>query len=175
MLLAANRDALAAAAREAGARGLRAVVVSGSLRGEARDAGRRLAALGRALRDVGPVCLLAGGETTVTVRGSGRGGRNQEIALAAVDALAAFPIPAVVASLATDGIDGTSEAAGGVADDSSARRARDLGLAAPAEFLAENDSFGFLAPLADLILTGPTGTNVVDVTALLAGRRSARI
>jgi hydroxypyruvate reductase len=179
-IVGSNRLSVDAAARTARKLGLRPVVLTTRLEGEAREAARVLVGILRECVESGrpaapPLCLLAGGETTVTVRGSGRGGRNQEIALAAVDALAAFPIPAVVASLATDGIDGTSEAAGGVADDSSARRARDLGLAAPAEFLAENDSFGFLAPLADLILTGPTGTNVVDVTALLAGRRSARI
>jgi glycerate 2-kinase len=117
-----------------------------------------------------PVCLLAGGETTVTVRGDGHGGRNQEMAVAAAAVLESFPVEAVVACLATDGIDGASDAAGGVADRASARRARDLGLAPPEDFLARNDSSGFLAPLADLIVTGPTGTNVVDLAVLLAAR-----
>jgi glycerate-2-kinase len=115
-----------------------------------------------------PVCLLAGGETTVTVRGQGHGGRNQELVVAAVEPLAAFQGPAVVASLATDGIDGASDAAGGVADQESAARGRDLGLAPAAAFLQENDSRSFLADLGDLIITGPTGTNVMDVTILLA-------
>jgi hydroxypyruvate reductase len=116
-----------------------------------------------------PVCLLAGGETTVTVRGEGRGGRNQELAVAAVEPLARCPSDAVLASMATDGVDGASEAAGGVADRQSAARARALGLAPAAAFLAASDSNAFLAPLADLIVTGPTGTNVVDLTVLLAG------
>jgi hydroxypyruvate reductase len=88
--------------------------------------------------------------------------------LAAAEPLADFPVPAVVASLATDGIDGRSDAAGGVADDRTKARARELGLAPPAAFLAESDSRNFLGPLGDLIVTGPTGTNVTDVTVLLA-------
>ncbi len=81
----------------------------------------------------------------------------------------------MVASLATDGIDGMSDAAGGVVDDRSARRARELDLPAPAAFLARSDSRNFLGPLGDLILTGPTGTNVVDIVVLLAGGSSARL
>jgi len=114
------------------------------------------------------VCLLAGGETTVTLRGRGRGGRNQELAVAAAAALAGFPNAAVCASLASDGIDGNSQAAGGVADSHSAARAHALGLAPPAVFLAHSDSHGFLAGLGDLLITGPTGTNVMDLTVLLA-------
>jgi glycerate-2-kinase len=116
------------------------------------------------------VCLLAAGETTVTVRGTGRGGRNQELAVAALAALSEMPGPALLASLATDGIDGKSEAAGGVADHTSLRRARRLSLAPPEIFLAYNDSEGLLAALGDLLVTGPTGTNVADVVVLLAGR-----
>jgi len=116
-----------------------------------------------------PVCLLAGGETTVTVRGDGQGGRNQELAVAAARSLEGFPVPAVVASLATDGIDGASDAAGGIADDTSAARAASLGLAPAAAFLAASDTRNYLGPLGDLIVTGATGTNVVDVAILLAG------
>ena len=116
-----------------------------------------------------PVCLLAGGETTVTVRGPGRGGRNQELVVAAVDPLSRFPTHAVVASLATDGIDGASDAAGGVVDQDTARAAAALGLAPPAAFLEASDSTSFLGPTGGLIVTGPTGTNVVDLTLLLAG------
>jgi glycerate-2-kinase len=115
------------------------------------------------------VCLLAGGETTVTVRGDGQGGRNQELAVAAAPCLAGFPVPAVVAGLATDGIDGASDAAGGLADDTTAARAAALGLAPAAAFLAASDTRNYLGPLGDLIVTGPTGTNVADVAALLAG------
>jgi glycerate 2-kinase len=120
------------------------------------------------------VCLLAGGETTVTVTGGGQGGRNQELAVSAAESLASFPVPAVVASLATDGIDGHSDAAGGVADDQSLVQAQALGLAPAPAFLAENDSRNFLGPLGNLILTGPTGTNVMDLTTLVAGARAGR-
>jgi glycerate-2-kinase len=94
--------------------------------------------------------------------------------LAAAEPLAAFPVSAVIASLATDGIDGNSDAAGAVVDDRTLARARELGLAPPSAFLAENDSWSLLGPLGDLILTGPTGTNVMDLTALVAGSRAPR-
>jgi len=104
------------------------------------------------------------------VRGDGRGGRNQELALAAVEPLSRFPAPAVLVSFATDGIDGVSDAAGGCVDDATLAHARSLGLAPPGAFLAESDSFAFLGPAGGLIRTGPTGTNVVDLVVLLAGR-----
>jgi hydroxypyruvate reductase len=88
--------------------------------------------------------------------------------VAAAQALDGFPGTAAVASLATDGIDGASDAAGGVVDDTTMSRGLALGLAPPAAFLAENDTRNYLGPLGDLILTGPTGTNVADVVALLA-------
>jgi hydroxypyruvate reductase len=176
-VVGSNRLSLEAAAREARRWGLRPLVLSTRIEGEAREVARALAAVLRECVESGrpvapPLCLLAGGETTVTVRGDGRGGRNQELVLAASVPLADFPVPAVVASLATDGIDGASDAAGGVADDRTARRAAELGLAPPAAFLAASDSNGYLAALGDLIVTGATGTNVMDITALLAARRS---
>jgi hydroxypyruvate reductase len=179
-IIGSNRLCLAAAAREARRQGLRPVILTSRLEGEAREVARVLVAVLRECIETAhpaapPVCLLAGGETTVTVRGDGHGGRNQELAVAAVEPLAEFTGPAVVASLATDGIDGRSEAAGGVADDASLGRARAMGLAPPANFLAHSDSRGFLAPLGDLLITGPTGTNVVDLVALLAGPRSAAL
>jgi hydroxypyruvate reductase len=163
-----------AAAREARRQRLRSLVLTTRLEGEAREVARVLVAELRECVEAGrparpPVCLLAGGETTVTVRGDGRGGRNQELAVAAAEPLAAFPRPALLASLATDGIDGISEAAGGVVDQASLARAAALGVAPPEAFLAASDSRGFLAALGDLIVTGPTGTNVVDLTVLLAG------
>jgi hydroxypyruvate reductase len=172
-VIGSNRLSVEAAAREARRQGLRPLVLTTRLEGEAREAARVLVAELRECMEAGrpakpPVCLLAGGETTVTVRGGGQGGRNQELALAAVEPLSAFPRPAVVASLATDGIDGTGGAAGGVADDQSLRRAERLGLAPVGVFLEANDSRAFLGPLGDLIVTGPTGTNVVDLTVLLA-------
>lgn len=173
-VIGGNRASVEAAAREARRQGLRPLILTTRLEGEAREVARALVAVLRECVESGrparpPVCLLAGGETTVTVRGDGRGGRNQELAVAAAEPLASFPHPALLASLATDGIDGMSEAAGGVVDDHSLRRAAALGLAPPAAFLAVSDSRGFLAPLGDLIVTGPTGTNVVDLMLLLAG------
>jgi hydroxypyruvate reductase len=152
---------------------MRPVVLTTRLEGEAREAARVLVAILRhgtetAARGSAPVCLLAGGETTVTVRGHGQGGRNQELAVAAAVALEGFPAPAVVASLATDGIDGASDAAGGIVDDTTTARAAALGLAPAAAFLEANDTRNYLGPLGDLILTGPTGTNVADIVTLVA-------
>jgi hydroxypyruvate reductase len=148
------------------------------LQGEAREAARVLVAVLRECVETSrpippPACLIAGGETTVTVRGSGQGGRNQEVAVAAAEALSGFPGAAVVASLATDGIDGASDAAGGIVDDQTAARAATLGLAPASVFLEASDTRNFLGPLGDLIVTGPTGTNVVDLVVLLAGPVSA--
>jgi glycerate 2-kinase len=173
-VIGGNRASVEAAAREARRQGLRPLVLTTRLEGEAREVSRALVAVLRECVESGrpappPVCLLAGGETTVTVRGDGRGGRNQELSVAAAEPLADFPGPALLASLATDGIDGMSDAAGGVVDDLSLARAAALGVAPPAAFLAVSDSRGFLAALGDLIVTGPTGTNVVDLTVLLAG------
>jgi hydroxypyruvate reductase len=105
----------------------------------------------------------------VSVRGSGRGGRNQELAVACARPLARLPRHAVVASLATDGVDGNSDAAGGLADDRSLARAEARGLGSPEACLGRSDSRTWLAGLDDLIVTGPTGTNVVDLVLLLCG------
>jgi len=173
-VIGSNRLAVAAAEREARRQGLRTAVLTTRLEGEAREAARVLAAVLRECAETGrparpPVCLLAGGETTVTVRGPGRGGRNQELVVAAVEPLSRFRTHALVASLATDGIDGASDAAGGVVDQDTARAAQELGLAPPSAFLAASDSTSFLGPVGGLIVTGPTGTNVVDLTVLMAG------
>jgi glycerate 2-kinase len=178
-IVGSNRRSVEAAAREARRQGLRPLVLTTRLEGEAREVARVLVAVLRECVDSArpaapPLCLLAGGETTVAVRGDGQGGRNQELAAAAAQALDGFPVPAVAACLATDGIDGASDAAGGIADDTSARRARALGLAPAAAFLAANDTRNYLGPLGDLIVIGPTGTNVVDLVALLAGSPSGR-
>ncbi len=175
-IVGSNRLSVESAAREARRRGFRPLVLTTRLEGEAREAARVLVAVLRECVESGrparpPLCLLAGGETTVTVRGDGQGGRNQELAVAAAEALAAFPVPAVVACLATDGIDGASDAAGGVVDDQTTARAASAGLAPASAFLAANDSRNYLGPLGDLIVTGPTGTNVMDLVVALAGRR----
>ena len=175
-VIGGNRRSVRAAAREASRLGLRPVILTTRLEGEAREVALCLVAILREGAETRrPTCLLAGGETTVTVLGEGRGGRNQELAVAAAQPLDGFSVPAVVASLATDGIDGMSDAAGGVADDQSVRRAKALGLPSPGAFLERSDSRSFLGPLGDLILTGPTGTNVVDITVLLAAGSRARL
>jgi len=171
VIVGSNRlavDAAAAAARE---RGYRPVVLSTTIEGETRDiAGMHAAILkeaiasGRPARK--PVCLISGGETTVTLRGDGLGGRNQEFALACAAALDGVP-DAVALSGGTDGTDGPTDAAGAIADGRTLQRARAAGLGAAA-FLARNDSYHFFDALQDLIRTGPTGTNVMDVRLLLA-------
>ena len=111
-----------------------------------------------------PFCLIAGGETTVTIRGNGKGGRNQELALAAINELRDVP-NAMLIALATDGEDGPTDAAGAVATGESAERAMRLGLS-EADSLSRNDAFPFFESLGDLIRTHPTGTNVNDLVFL---------
>ncbi len=120
-----------------------------------------------ATKQTRPCCLIAGGETTVTIRGNGKGGRNQELALSAVDELSGLE-NAMLISLATDGDDGPTNAAGAVVTGESARRAASLGLDA-ADYLSTNDSYPFFQALSDLLLTGPTGTNVNDLIFLIVG------
>lgn len=168
-LIATNRGACEAAVAEAESRGYRALLLSSELQGEARDVGRFLADLGRALATKGlplpaPAALVAGGETTVTVRGSGIGGRSQELVLAALEGLQ--DQRAVLLSAGTDGRDGETEAAGAVGDGESWRRSRSRGLD-PEASLEANDSHPFFRALGDTILTGPTGTNVMDLQILL--------
>ena len=156
-------DAAAAAARTLG---LTPLVLTRTLEGEAVDVGRRFAAMARDLKaGRGPVappcCVIAGGETTVTVRGQGNGGRCQELALAAAIELEGLT-GAVVLAAGTDGSDGPTTAAGAIADGESARRARAAHVDLAAR-LADNDSHAALEPLGDLLLTGPTNTNLLDL------------
>jgi glycerate-2-kinase len=166
-LLACNRDALAAAERAAACRGLRPLRLSEGLCGEAREVGRRLAGLGRSLRAREPLCLVAGGETTVTLRGEGRGGRSQELALAAALELAGEDGIALLAA-GTDGTDGPTDAAGAFADGGTRERGRRRGVDARA-CLARNDAYAFFLREGGLLRTGPTGTNVMDLVLLRVG------
>jgi glycerate-2-kinase len=166
-VLASNATALRAAERAARDQGLRALVVTGSLAGEARVAGRRLAALLLAARGTQPVCLLAGGETTVHVRGAGRGGRCQELALAAAIELAGHEMGALLAA-GTDGGDGPTDAAGAFADGGSVARGVTRGVDARVA-LADNDAYGFFEAEGGLLRTGPTGTNAMDLVLAWAG------
>lgn len=159
-IVASLRDALAAAAVAARANGLRPIQLSDALHGEARDAGRRLAAIARCVAPATPVCLLAGGETTVTVCGAGRGGRSQELALAAALELADSERVTLLAA-GTDGSDGPTDAAGAFADGATVARGPDA-----ARALADNDAHSFFAAEGGLFRTGPTGTNVMDLVLI---------
>jgi glycerate-2-kinase len=168
-VVASNRTALDAAAAAARAAGFEVRVEPAVLAGEAREAGRRLAVAARRARGSAPLCILAGGETTVTVRGDGHGGRSQELALAAAIELEGAPGIGLLAA-GTDGSDGPTDAAGAFADGGTVQRARALGLDAR-EALARNDSHGFFAREGGLLRTGPTRTNVMDL--VLIGVRPA--
>lgn len=165
-----NRQmAMEGAARVARKRGYAVHVVAAATSAEARESGASFAAqaLGAAARQ--PLCVIASGETTVHVRGQGRGGRNQEFALGALavlDATARNARAVVLASAGTDGIDGPTDAAGAVIDATTTRRALERGLDAEAA-LASNGAYDFFAPLGDLIMWGPTGTNVGDLHVVL--------
>jgi len=166
-----NRTAALAAEERARALGFHAEVLTTYLEGEAREVGKVLAALAKeearhATLLPHPACLVLGGETTVTVRGDGKGGRNQEIALGAALALEGWK-GVMVVTLATDGTDGPTDAAGAIATGDTVARARALGLD-PADHLARNDAYPLFAALGDLIITGPTGTNVCDLAFVLA-------
>jgi glycerate-2-kinase len=163
-LVATNGTAVEAARAAAARAGLHAEAAPGVLRGEARDAARALVARAREVRGGRPVCLVAGGETAVTVRGPGRGGRSQELALAAALEIAGGPPTALLAA-GTDGIDGPTDAAGAYADEGTVARGRGAGQDAAAA-LAANDSHSFFAAEGGLFVTGPTRTNVMDLALL---------
>ncbi len=174
-LLGGNQDALAAAARKAEALGYKVELDARLVEGEAREAGREFAArlTQMARAGGGRRALVQGGETTVTVKGSGRGGRNQEFALAAALELerAGTAERVAILSAGSDGIDGPTDAAGAVVTETSATAARDSGLA-PEEFLENNDAYAFFARAGGLIMTGPTHTNVMDIVIGLTGDES---
>ena len=165
-----NQLVVDAAASRAAALGLAPHVLTRSLHGEARDVARELVALGHEIAAgrgpvAPPACLIAGGETTVTVRGEGIGGRCQEFALAAALELEGRD-GSVVLAAGTDGSDGPTDAAGAVADGDSAARARHQGLD-PRVHLDRNDSNPVFAALGDLVVTGPTNTNLLDLYLVL--------
>jgi glycerate 2-kinase len=171
-IVGSNRQAIGAAAQEAKRLGYRTLVLSTTIQGETKDVAQVHAAIAREVLTTAqpvkpPACLLSGGETTVTVRGKGAGGRNQEFVLAAAWELQRAG-PVTILSAGTDGIDGPTDAAGAFADASMVPRAAALGLDAR-EFLENNDSYRFFERMGTLIKTGPTGTNVMDIRLLLIG------
>jgi glycerate 2-kinase len=161
VLVANNTQACEAAAVQARPLGYTARIVTTELRGEARERGREIAAA--IMSELPGTCLIYGGEPTVTVHGPGKGGRNQELALAAAITFEQHPdAPACLVALGTDGTDGPTDAAGAMTFPDTLARAAAQNLDAPA-CLESNNSYHFYAPLGDLIMTGPTGTNVADV------------
>lgn len=165
-----NRFASLAAREHLRSAGLNTLLLTSTLEGEARHAGVMLASIAREVALSGnpvpkPAGIIAGGETTVTVTGKGSGGRNQEISLAAALKVGGMD-GVVMASLSTDGVDGPTDAAGAIVDGKTMSRAAEISVN-PEEFLAENDSYNFFSKLGDLIFTGPTGTNVNDVSVIV--------
>jgi len=170
LIVSDNRKSVEAAEKQAQSLGFNSLVLTTSLEGEAREIAKVFGAMAREIHRTGrpvarPACILAGGELTVTVRGKGRGGRAQEFVLATAEQISGVP-NATVVGFGTDGKDGPTEAAGAAADGTTFDRSRNHGMD-PIKALADNDSFPVLRKLGDLILTGPTGTNVNDLYLLL--------
>jgi glycerate-2-kinase len=170
-VLADNRTAVGAAAAELRSRAYQVEVVAEPLVGEAAERGREIAVAARAKESTTPAAVVMGGETTVTVRGSGRGGRNQELALAVAIGIEDGKAVVMLAA-GTDGIDGSTANAGAIVDPSTVSRVRRLGLD-PKEVMQDNDSGRALEAVGDAFRTGPTGTNVCDVTLVLTAPQIA--
>ena len=169
-LVGTNIQALKAAGQQAEQLGYQTLILSSTVEGEAREVVKVLTAIAKEVRDSGnplsaPACILCGGETTVTIRGDGKGGRNQEFALAAALGLDGIENIVVLAG-GTDGNDGPTDAAGAMADGRTLARAQAKGLD-PLDYLRRNDSYHFFQALEDLVITGPTLTNVMDVYMVL--------
>jgi len=176
LVVGSNRAALLAAAHEARSLGYNVLILSSFMAGEAREIARVLTGIGKeiVLSDnpvPAPACILAGGETTVRVRGRGKGGRNQELALAGALDLKDWSHIALL-SAGTDGTDGPTDAAGALVDGDTCRQAWQRGLN-PAAYLENNDSYNFFDRLGQLFKTGPTRTNVMDLMCLLVDKRSS--
>lgn len=170
VIVADNRSACVAASKALNRRRTSADVLTSSVNMDARSLGRLLASVAKYREVLGksielPRALILGGETTVEVRGKGKGGRNQEVALAALTGIAGLT-GVSIAALGTDGIDGDSPAAGALVDGQSVSRAARLGLDVR-KFMARNDSYSFFRKLGDSIITGRTGTNVSDIYVLV--------
>ncbi len=171
LVIGSNIMAVKAAEKKAAELGYNTLILSTFIAGETRDVAGMHAAIAREIVGSGnpikpPACVLSGGETTVTIRGKGKGGRNQEFSLAAameIDGLGKV----VLLSAGTDGTDGPTDAAGAIADGNSVKRARARGMD-PGRYLRANDSYRFFEALGDLIITGPTRTNVMDLRIILA-------
>ncbi len=172
LVIASNILAVQDAQQKAEEFGYNTVILSTFVEGETKEVARVHAAIAKEILQTGnpvprPACVISGGETTVTIRGKGLGGRNQEFVLAAaidIDGLENV----VILSGGTDGTDGPTDAAGAIADGSTVNRAREMGMDAE-DYLQENDSYHFFEPLGDLLITGPTHTNVMDLRLVMVG------
>ncbi len=173
-LVSSNRDSLQAGAMKAAALGYQPLILSSSMQGNAADLARFYVAIVMEIMATGhplpaPCCLLSGGEATVRVKGTGKGGRNQEFALWCLHETQSWENrPVLLASLGSDGSDGPTDAAGAVVSPATRARARELQLDS-GDYLQRNDSYHFFQQLDDLIITGPTGTNVMDFHLALVG------
>jgi hydroxypyruvate reductase len=172
LIVGSNLLAVKAAVQKAKELGYNALILSSFIEGETREVAKVHAAIAKEIASSDnpisrPACVISGGETTVTLKGKGFGGRNQEFVLAAAIDIAGLD-DTIVLSGGTDGSDGPTDAAGAIADGSTAKRAKDLKMD-PFKYLQENDSYHFFQPLQDLIITGPTNTNVMDLRILLVG------
>jgi glycerate 2-kinase len=170
-IVGSNILALRAAQERAEALGYRTLILSSMVEGETKDVARVHTAIAKQVVKTGqpippPACIISGGETTVTIRGTGLGGRNQEFCLAAALDLKELPPRVVILSGGTDGNDGPTNAAGGVVDPLTVSRGMDLGADA-LDFLKNNDAYHYLEETEDLLITGPTNTNVMDVRLVL--------
>jgi glycerate-2-kinase len=169
IVVGSNITAARAALKKAQSFNYQSMIISTRIEGEARQVGAMFSSIAHEISSTEnpvskPGAVIAGGETTVTVAGSGTGGRNQELALSAAARIE--DLDALIATLATDGIDGPTEAAGAVVDGSTMRKASSMNLNIR-EFLKKNDSYTFFRNIGDGIITGPTGTNVNDLTIIL--------
>jgi hydroxypyruvate reductase len=172
VIIASNRLALQAAGLKAKELGYNGFILSSSMEGETKEVAKVHAAIAKEILETGnpvprPACVVSGGETTVTIRGKGLGGRNQEFVLSAAIVIEGLE-DVVVLSGGTDGTDGPTDAAGAIADGMTTVRARALGMDA-GRYLRDNDSYHFFEPLGDLLMTGPTFTNVMDLRMFLVG------
>jgi glycerate 2-kinase len=167
-VIGSRSNAMAGAVAEAGTLGYHALKLDDPVVGEARATATAhfRAALARAAGLGRPACIVSSGETTVHVTGGGKGGRNQEFALACAGLLSDSGATSLLASIGTDGIDGPTDAAGALADSTTLDRARSAGLV-PERYLSDNNAYAFFEALGDLIHTGPTGTNVGDLQVIL--------
>jgi hydroxypyruvate reductase len=170
VIIGSNMEALLSAKKDAKKRGYNAMVLSSMIQGETRYTALVHTAIAKQILKTGhpikpPACVLSGGETTVTVKGKGKGGRNQEFALASVMDIS-NKNNIVIFSCGTDGNDGDTDAAGAIADSDTLNKANEIGID-PTDFLEKNNSYHFFEKLDNLIKTGPTNTNVMDINIML--------